>query len=373
MYFPLSGKLRNMNQSELSGNQRVSHIVLKKFACEVIQSLGAPKDRADTTADALVAADLRGISSHGVAGGTGLIELVERTQAGAINIDVIPEVKHNPGWAVATMNAKGGLGPSAAIEAANLAGDLAEQYGVGRVHVYDANHFGAACVYVEALLMRGLAARCTSTSGAWMIPYGGNRVRLGTTPIAWGMPCADEAIVIDIATTQRAVSPAFRAAKGGEPIPSDYFRAKEGHVLEGIVSPDSLIEGSVLPLGGQQFGYKGSGLNILIELDNVIGGGSLERIRSMRETPRCRVSQVFEAWRTDFLFPEEDVQQRLKKVIKDIRLHGDSKMLLPGEREARRKADAEKWGIPYEKSQWDALRLISEKTGIAQPKPIDHK
>ena len=34
-------------------------------------------------------------------------------------------------------------------------------------------------------------------------------------------------------------------------------------------------------------------------------------------------------------------------------------MLLPGEREARRKADAEKWGIPYEKSQWETLHRIS--------------
>lgn len=359
-----------MNPSEPSNIKRVSQIALTKFTREVIQSLGASEDRARTTAEVLVAADLRGISSHGVAGGTGLTELLQRTRAGAINIDAVPEIHKISGWAVASMNAKGGLGPSAAMEAAHLAGDLAELYGVGRVHVYDANHFGAACVYVEALLKRGLAARCTSTSGAWMIPYGGNRVRLGTTPIAWGMPCGDEAIVIDMATTQRSVSPAFRAAKAGEPIPRDYFRDKDGNMLEGVVPPDKLVEGSVLPLGGELFGYKGSGLNILIELDNVIGGGSLERIPSMRETPMCRVSQTFEAWRIDFLFSEEEARQRVGKAIEDIRSHGGSEMLLPGEREARRKADAEKWGIPYEKSQWETLDFISEKTGIIPPRPI---
>ena len=347
--------------------QRVSHIALAEFTRDVIRSLGASEDRARTTAEVLVAADLRGISSHGVAGGTGLTELIERTRAGAINIEAVPEIQRKPGWAVASMNAKGGLGPSAAMEAAHLAGDLAGQYGVGRVHVYDANHFGAACVYVEALLKRGLAARCTSTSGAWMIPYGGNRVRLGTTPIAWGMPCGDEAIVIDMATTQRSVSPAFRAAKAGEPIPRDYFRDKDGNMVEGVVSPDRLVEGSVLPLGGEQFGYKGSGLNILIELDNVIGGGSLERIPSMRETPMCRVSQTFEAWRIDVLFSEEEARRRVEKAIKDIRSHGGPEMLLPGEREARRKADAEKRGIPYESSQWETLKFISEKTGIIPP------
>jgi len=349
--------------------QRVSHIALAGFAREVIRSLGAPEDRARTTADVLVAADLRGISSHGVAGGTGLTELVARTRAGAIDIGAVPEVRKEPGFAVASMNAKGGLGPAAAMEAARLAGDLAERYGVGRVHVRDANHFGAACVYVEALLERGLAARCTSTSGAWMIPYGGNRVRLGTTPIAWGMRCGDENIVIDMATTQRSVSPAFRAAKAGEPIPGDYFRDKDGNMLEGVVPPDRLVEGSVLPLGGERFGYKGSGLNILIELDNVIGGGSLRRIPSMRETPMCRVSHVFEAWRIDFLFPEEEARRRLEEAVRDIRSCGGPDMLLPGDREARRKADAERFGIPYEDSQWETLRRISEKTGIAAPRP----
>ncbi len=359
-----------MGHSEMPDMQRVSHIALTEFARDVLQSLGASEDRARTTADVLVGADLRGISSHGVAGGTGLTEIVERTRAGAIDIQAVPDVQRKPGRAVASMNAKGGLGPSAAMEAAHLAGDLAAQFGAGRVHVYDANHFGAACVYVEALLKRGLAARCTSTSGAWMIPYGGNRVRLGTTPIAWGIPCGDEAIVIDMATTQRSVSPAFRAAKAGEPIPRDYFRDIDGNMLEGVVSPDRLIGGSVLPLGGEQFGYKGSGLNILIELDNVIGGGSLERIPSMRETPVCRVSHTFEAWGIDVLFSEEEAQRRVTKAVEDIRSHGGPGMLLPGEREARRKADSERRGIPYEKSQWETLHRLSEKTGIIPPQPI---
>ncbi len=359
-----------MNRPAPPDIRRVSPLALTGFATEVIRSLGAPEDRARIAAEVLVAADMRGISSHGVAGGTGLTELLHRTRAGAIDIRAVPEIRRKPGWAVAAMDAKGGLGPSAAMEAAHLAGDLAEQYGVGRVHVCDANHFGAACVYVEALLERGLAARCTSTSGAWMIPYGGNRVRLGTTPIAWGMPCSGGAVVIDMATTQRSVSPAFRAAKAGEPIPRDYFRNKDGNILEGIVSPDRLVEGSVLPLGGERFGYKGSGLNILIELDNVLGGGSLERIPSMRETPVCRVSHVFEAWRIDFLFPEEEARRRVEAAVRDIRAHGGPGMLLPGEREARRKADAEKRGIPYERSQWETLDLLSGETGIAPPRPI---
>lgn len=353
----------------MNGPQCVSASALTDFTTSVICSLGAPEGRARTTAEVLVAADMRGISSHGVAGGTGLSELVTRSRAGVINLDAVPEVHRKPNWASCAMDAKGGLGPSAAMEAAHLAGDMAERYGVGRVHVFDTNHFGAACVYVESLLERGLAARATCTSGSWMMPFGGNRVRLGTNPIAWGIPCGDEAIVIDMATTQRAVSPAIRAARAGDPIPPDYFKDKEGNLLEGVVPYEKLIGGSVLPLGGERFGYKGSGLNILVELDNVIGGGSTGRIPNMREMPMSRVSQTFEAWRIDFLFPQDEVRRRLVETIRDIRKHGAPEMLLPGEREAMRRVDAEKRGIPYEASQWETLRHLAEETGVRPPDP----
>ncbi len=349
--------------------QRVPADALTDFTTAAIRSLGAQEDRARTTAEALVAADLRGISSHGVAGGTGLTELVARSRAGAINLEAVPEVHRKPNWAAGAMDAKGGLGPAAAMEAAHLAGDLADQYGVGRVHVYDSNHFGAACVYVESLMERGFAARATCTSGSWMMPYGGSKVRLGTNPIAWGIPCGDDAIVIDMATTQRAVSPAIRATRAGDPIPPDYFKDKDGILLEGVVPYERLIGGSVLPLGGEQFGYKGSGLNILVELDNVIGGGSTEQIRNMRETPMSRVSQTIEAWRIDFLFPEDEARCRLIETVNDIRSHGGPEMLLPGEREARKKADAEKRGIPYEASQWETLHRLSIETGVPAPDP----
>jgi LDH2 family malate/lactate/ureidoglycolate dehydrogenase len=354
----------------MENSRRISPEALTDFASDVTQSLGAAADRARTTAEVLAAADLRGISSHGVAGGTGLRELVDRTRQDAIDIKALPEMKRNSGWAVAAINANGGLGPAAAMEAAQLAGDLAEKYGCGRVHVHDANHFGAACVYVEALIARGFAARATCTSGAWMMPYGGCRVRLGTNPIAWGLPCGDEAIVIDIATTQRAVSPAIRATRSGTPIPPDYFKDKDGNVLEGVVPYERLIGGSVLPLGGETFGYKGSGLNILVELDNVIGGGSTGRIKNMRETPKSRVSQTFEAWRIDFLFPEEEARRRLEETVSDIRKYGGPEMLLPGEREARRMADARSNGIPYEEAQWETLQGISRDTGIEVPAPL---
>ena len=121
------------------------------------------------------------------------------------------------------------------------------------------------------------------------------------------------------------------------------------------------------PLGGKEFGYKGSGLCMLVDLDNVIGGGSVKKIPTMREKPLSRVSQTFEAWRIDQFYDQEESLSKLIASIKDIKKSGGEKMLLPGEREAISKLDAEKKGIPYEKSQWETLTKLSKLTGAIVP------
>ena len=99
----------------------------------------------------------------------------------------------------------------------------------------------------------------------------------------------------------------------------------------------------------------------------MIGGGSVKRIPTMRETPLSRVSQTFEAWRIDQFYEQEESLEKLITSIRDIKKSGGREMLLPGEREAIAKLDAEKNGIPYEKSQWETLIKLSKLTGVIVP------
>ena len=173
----------------MTAKNRISEEALVRFATKIIMALGASEERARVTAEVLAAADMRGISSHGVAGGTGLRELVERIRKDAIAPKVTPSVQRNENWAVATMDAQAGIGPAAAMDATRLAGDLAEEYGIGKVYVHNANHFGAACVYVEALIERGLAGRATCTSRRMDEAIRGKQDSAGYEPHRLGSAC----------------------------------------------------------------------------------------------------------------------------------------------------------------------------------------
>jgi LDH2 family malate/lactate/ureidoglycolate dehydrogenase len=88
-------------------------------------------------AEALVAADLRGIDSHGVARLSGYIRLWE---AGRINATPSIRIVHQtPSTAV--LDGDSGLGLVVAQEAMQIAIEKAKQVGTGWVSVQNSNHF----------------------------------------------------------------------------------------------------------------------------------------------------------------------------------------------------------------------------------------
>jgi hypothetical protein len=132
----------------------------------------------------------------------------------------------------------------------------------------------------------------------------------------------------------------------------------------------------IAPLGGTYFGYKGFGLNMLIELDNVIGGGEADLIRKLdsigRPTTPERVSQTIEAYALDGLDSIEESKKRLGKAVQVTIECGNNLMFLPGEKEHRCREEYMTHGIPMAAEQVNKLRKIAEDIGIPfNIKPVD--
>jgi LDH2 family malate/lactate/ureidoglycolate dehydrogenase len=406
---------------------RASELI--QFGKNVLVRAGFPEKQAHAASMILVEADLRGDHAHGLTGGNTLPDYIAKVyddehEFGFKRINIAEYSTDKQKYpTIFSIDAHGGLGQYAALEVIPKLIDTAQKYGYAKAYIRNSTHFGDCGIYSERIANQDLAAKVTCTSAAWTKPfielsdkenpdalanrrrYQGVTKRFGTNPIAWSIPYDGGIITIDMAATQRAVSPAMEAARFNaqalnikrnengiffircndtEVKLSDIHLsvAKSGcqeEALEKLGIKDSvklhavekgLLKGPegeeirfplvfdevfkskfwVAPLGGTYFGYKGFGLNMLIELDNVVGGGVPDLIRVLDKhgnptTPE-RVSQTLEAYAIDVISPLKKAKDNLRRSVETTLQCGNSLMYLPGQKEQEQRKEYLAHGIP---------------------------
>ena len=423
---------------------------LIRFGTDVLVKAGFPEKQAYAASLVLVEADLRGDHAHGIAGGNSLPDFImkvhddqaefgfRRTEIADYSID---EQKYPT---IISVDAHGGLGHYAGLEIIPEVVKTAKKYGYAKAYIRNSTHFGDCGIYSERIAEEDLASKVTCTSPPWTKPfialeneqsedshanrqrYNGVTKRFGTNPIAWSMPYEGGIITIDMAATQRAVSPALDVARfnshalnirrnaggmlyidcnGEEVLVSDVHlsaarsTSQEG-VLEklGIAAPVNLhaVEKGLLkgpegeeilyplifddvfkrnfwiaPLGGTYFGYKGFGLNMLIELDNVVGGGFPGLLRILdnqgKPTTKERVSQTIEAYAIDVISPLAEVKATLRKAVETTRQCGNDLMYLPGQKEQEKRKEYREHGIPITDARIQVLKKAAADARVNMP------
>src|SRR6266700_3157815 len=129
----------------LPGSSVVGRKHLTEFVIKALASAGAPAAQAALTAEVLVAADLAGVDSHGVAR---LRRYVEGLRNGTINGSAQPRIVDERGG-VSVVDADNGLGQPALCFAVDLGTERAKEHGVAVVAVRRSNHIGIAGWYAE--------------------------------------------------------------------------------------------------------------------------------------------------------------------------------------------------------------------------------
>ena len=178
-----------------------SYEVLFDFTFQVFKKIGCSDADATIATTGLLAADLRGIDSHGVARLTGYVRLweVERVNAKP----VIQIVHETPSTAVVDGDA--GLGLVVAPYAMQVAIDKAKQVGTGWVSVRNSNHFGIAGHHAMMALEHDMIGMSMTNASALVAPTFSIERMLGTNPIAVAIPALTEPpFVADFATTTAA-------------------------------------------------------------------------------------------------------------------------------------------------------------------------
>ncbi len=196
----------------------VAHERLTAFATACLEKLALAPGDARLVAETLVAANVRGVDSHGI---VRLPHYAARLRNGSIKAR--PEIAvRRTGPSTAIVEGDAGMGQLVAVRAMQQAIALAAETGVGAVCARNSSHCGACAPFVELAVKQGMLGIALTHTDPIMVPPGMKRIFLGSNPIAFGAPGASgPPVIVDLSTTHAAWGKVIVARQERKPIPPD--------------------------------------------------------------------------------------------------------------------------------------------------------
>jgi len=350
---------------------------LKDFCVRVFQKMDVSEEDARITAGVLVAADLRGIDSHGVAR---LRRYVNGLRDGMMiarpEVQVVAETP-----ATALVDAGAGLGQPVSYRAMQRAIQKALEVGAGFVTVRNSNHYGIAGYYAMMALEHDCIGISMTNAAVLVVPTFGRDGMLGTNPIAVAAPADQERpFVLDMATSTVPRGKLEVYNRLEKPIPlgwaTDETGAPTTDAGQALENFKQRVGGGLLPLGGAGEllrGYKGYGLALWVDVFCAILSGAAYADLAYPKTPDGKplpsnIGHFFGAWRVDgfrpvdeFKVAMDDLQRRLKDAPK---AEGQDRIYIHGEKEYEEAERRSHDGIPLNPKVAADLRAIAGKLEV---------
>ena len=318
---------------------------LRGYCVSVLTASGVERSCAEAVADALIDAELTGVSTHGV---SRLAVYMQRMDAGVMsrenNIRIVRE---------STSTLVVDAGNSLGAAAAKFAIAKAKETGCCFASVHSSNHFGTAAYYTRLAAAQDMIGfACTNLKGK-IAPFGSAEPYMGTNPISVAAPSDDLPIVLDMAPSVVALGKLILAQKLGKSIP-------EG--------PAAGRAGSLVPIGGA----KGSGLAIMVDvLCGILSGGPygphLHDLYVMDEPQG--VSHFLGAIDIAHFIEPAAFKSALSAMSREIKAlkkaDGVEEIFLPGERSGRKAEENAANGIEVPQPVYEELLELGKPYGLS--------
>jgi LDH2 family malate/lactate/ureidoglycolate dehydrogenase len=337
---------------------------LSSFAESILRAVHVPEHKARLVATSLVAANLRGVDSHGV---QMLPYYIEQLEAGDMSKTADGRVISEIGSSL-VYDGENGIGQSIAETCCAHGIRIARQHGMSMVVARESNHFGAAAYWAQRYASEGLIGIVMCNASRMVPPWQGKQPRVGTNPICMAVPGGRW--LLDMATTTVAVGKIYKASiNGQDTIPEGWAMDAEGVPTTSV---SAALAGLISPLGG----YKGSGLAMMTEiLCAVLSGGAMgNELGRIRDRGRpVRVSQMFLGIDVARFMPLDEFIARMQKLAESIKstppAKGYQEVLVAGEPEWRMEEERRANGIPVEEGTWKLLVDTAARLGVANANP----
>ena len=342
---------------------------LRQFCAELLVALGTPGAHARVVADSLVAANLRGVDSHGI---QMLSVYAQQIRVGGVNVAAAGRVTKEDGVCL-HYDGDNGLGQVVADRCTDHSIRLARALGVSVVVANHSNHFGAGAWWGEKIARAGFIGLAMSNACPAVAPWQGRTRTFGTNPFCVAVPGLGSRgrWLLDMATTTVALGKLGHAANLNQTeIPRAWGFLDEAG--QPTTSTAAAQKGAPTPFGC----YKGTGLTMMIELlcAGLSGGAMATELPFYRTGgDPLGISHAFIAIDPKRFLPAGEFETRVERLVGLVKASepapGFDEVLVAGEPEWRCEKIRERDGIPVPVKLWEKLTALATELKVTPPQP----
>jgi LDH2 family malate/lactate/ureidoglycolate dehydrogenase len=339
--------------------------VARAFCQAVFEGAGVPGADAFLVADALIDADLRGVSTHGL---VRFPIYVTRLRQGLVRAKPEMRVVASRG-ATVVLDGDHGFGQVVGAEGMRRAVGLTREHGVGLCAIRNGTHLGALAYIAAMALPHRMIGVAMSITNPVIAPWGGVVPKVGNNPLAVAVPAGTRPpVIFDMACSQVARGNLILASKLKQAIPPTWALDEQGRPTK---EPDAGLRGSLMPVGG----HKGAGLALVVAIlagllaGSPFGAGCGDIFDMTRPQ---RLGHLVMALDIAAFGPVPAFLQAMDGMIADLkdtsRAEGVEEIWMPGEMERRRREERLRDGFPVSRVVLDEVQAIGAEFGVTWPR-----
>jgi len=349
---------------------------LTGFTIDALLKMGVPRADAQITAEVILASDIYGVRSHGLAH---LKMYYQRIKAGLQQPTTCWTLAQESAT-TAVMDGGNGMGMVVGYHAMKIAIDKARINGLGAVAVRNSSHFGIAGYYTRMAAREGMIGMSFTNAHPSIAPTFGVKPLLGTNPIAFSAPTDEEfPFTFDAATSIAPRGKIEIAERTGRPIPEGWVIKPDGTLA---TESNQLIEemnkgkAALLPLGGigeLMGGHKGYGLATVVEIlcaalqDGAFLSELHDRDHAGNPHP-SRIGHFFMAINIEKFVPLEHFRKTAGSILRELRRYGkgsvEMKIYTAGEKAYYNELQVMRDGVKIGPNLQRALRTLRTELNI---------
>ena len=346
-----------------NGDYRIDAARLESLVLRMLMRVGVPDEDAVLVAGSLIAADARGMTSHGI---LRLPVYIKRLQAGGFKADRKGRIVRETQGTV-LIDGEDGLGAVLSCHAMDEAMRKARTNGIGAAGVFRSNHNGEGAFYALRAIAGDMIGIATTTGSPVMPAWGGKTKLTGPLPITVGVPAGEELpVVLDAALGMSSRGKILYHAEKNLPVPDGWMVDADGRPTN---DADQIRkDGWMLPIGG----HKGWGLIVIMEiLAGILTGGALgQDAAELFADPSVtqKNGQFMMAINVSAFMDVDRFKRRMDDYIRTVKASeladGVPEIVMPGEPEFRREREQRANGIQLGQKVVESMLAVARDLEI---------